>query len=171
MYIGEVLDVLLPLLKQQPFPISLTSLAEIERAVVDRFDAPSFHPLSRISFLDFLVSDAGCTAALGGSLNVGASGIDESGKKRVVEIVSQLRQTERNDKVAGTSVLVLRVHSAFLLAKRLSVHNFGLYITHNASLYLHSQKDTLNSHPSSKRRVKSLDVAKIIFSTSMHVDN
>ena len=135
MYIGEVLGVLLPLLKQQPFPISLSSLAEIERAVVDRFDAPSFHPLSRVSFLDFLVSDARCTAALGGSLNVGASGIDEGGKKRVVEIVSQLRQTERNDKVTGISVLVLRVHSALLLAKQLSVHNFCLYITHNTSIY------------------------------------
>jgi hypothetical protein len=105
---GEVLDVLLPLLKQQPFPISLSSLAEIERAVVDRFDAPSFHPLSRVSFLDFLVSDARCTAALGGSLSVGASGIDEGGKKRVVEIASQLRQTERNDKEVVSETLKLQ---------------------------------------------------------------
>lgn len=100
-YIGEILEVLLPLLNRQPFPISLSSLADIERAVVERFDSPSFHPLSRLSFLDFLVSDPQCKAALGGSLTVGASAIDDSGKRRVVEIVSQLRYNERTDKVRG----------------------------------------------------------------------
>ena len=96
---GEVLEIVLPLLKRQPFPISLSSLADIERAVVERFDAPSFHPLCRTSFLDFLVSDVHCETALGGSLTVGAAAIDGSGKKRAVGIVSQLRHTERNDKV------------------------------------------------------------------------
>ena len=130
-YIGEILEVLLPLLNRQPFPISLSSLADIERAVVERFDSPSFHPLSRLSFLDFLVSDPQCKAALGGSLTVGASAIDDSGKRRVVEIVSQLRHNERTDKVSCT--LFYTMHTALHMYQ-------SLYIPHCIRKYLFVQK-------------------------------
>ena len=67
--------------------------------MAERFDVASFHPLTRTSFLDFIVCDPQCTAALGGSLTIGAPAVDASGKKRVLDIVSQLRRSERNDKV------------------------------------------------------------------------
>ena len=140
-YTGEILEVLLPLLNRQPFPISLSSLANIERAVVERFDSPSFHPLSRVSFLDFLVSDAQCKAALGGSLTVSASAIDDSGKRRVVEIVSQLRHNERADKVSCT--LFYTMHTALHMYQSLYI------VPHCIRKYLFVQKNEYSKNEKS----------------------
>ena len=64
------------------------------------FGIPSFSSLSQTFFLDFVVSDEKCRAALGNSLTIGASAPDDTERKRVVEIVSQLRPTERNQTVS-----------------------------------------------------------------------
>ena len=96
---GEVLDVVLQLLRREPFPISLQSLASIETAVADHFDVSSFHLLTKAPFLDFLVSDMQCTSSLGGSLTIGAVSMDDRKKQKIMDIVSQLRVTERDSKV------------------------------------------------------------------------
>ena len=99
---GEILDVVLRQLSRLPFPIDLSSLAAVEKAIADQFAAPSFHVLSSTSFLDFLVANEQCKTSLGGSLTIGAAPIDENGKRKVVEIVSQLRHAERNNQVQST---------------------------------------------------------------------
>ena len=73
--------------------------------MASHFDAPSFHPLTSTSFLDFVVSDAQCTASLGGALSIGATASDSGKKRKVVKIVSQLRHTERSDKVDYCTLL------------------------------------------------------------------
>ena len=91
-----MLDVLLQLLKHQPFPVSLSSLSAIEKCVADHFCASSFHPLTNTSFLDFLTSDVQCRSSLGGSLTVGAAPIEDGEKQIIMKIISQLRLSERS---------------------------------------------------------------------------
>lgn len=93
------MDIVLQFLRRQPFPISLQSLASIERAVAQHFDVLSFNLLTNASFLDFLVSDKQCTSSLGGSLTIGAVSVDDKKKQKIVDIVCQLRPTERKSKV------------------------------------------------------------------------
>jgi hypothetical protein len=96
---GEVLDVVVRQLNRLPFPIDLSSLAAVERTVAEQFAAPAFQPLTNTSFLDFLVSDAQCKSCLGGSLTIGAAPMDDRRKRKVMDIVSQLRPTERSSQV------------------------------------------------------------------------
>ena len=98
---GDVLLKLLELLRRTSFPIDLGSLARVEKCITEHFTAPTFDSLGNGSFLHFLTTQEKAIKALGGSL-IGAhsnSSHTVSTKRRLLELVSQLKQEKRKNQV------------------------------------------------------------------------
>ena len=89
------------LLRCIAFPIDLASLARVEKRITEHFSAPTFDSLGNSSFLHFLTTQEKAIKALGGSL-IGAhssSSHTVSMKRRLLELMSQLKQEKRKDQV------------------------------------------------------------------------
>ena len=86
-------------LQALPFPTDLTSLASIETCIVEKFDVLNFGDLGNGSFLGFIAQHSQLREELGQGL-VGAAPQAASMKKKVLRILSQLSQENRENEVS-----------------------------------------------------------------------
>ena len=107
-HVGVVLQEVLSHLKRTRFPVDLGSLARVEEMIVDKFGSPNFESLGNGSFLGFVASHDPACEALGGRLigtNSSSSHI-AAVKKKVMNIIQQLKFDKRDDQVCCVCVCV-----------------------------------------------------------------
>ena len=105
--LGELFSEVLPRLKSLPFPISLSSLVNVELNIVDKFQVTHFGELGNGSFLQFVVGHDKLREVLEEGLmgvGTGAGPALAALKEKIVKIIGELctpelRESEVSDVV------------------------------------------------------------------------
>ena len=109
--LGELFSEVLPRLKSLPFPISLSSLVNVELNIVDKFQVTHFGELGNGSFLQFVVGHDKLREVLGEGLIGAGSGAGPALaalKEKIVRIIGELctpelRENEVSDILCSRS--------------------------------------------------------------------